>query len=50
MNDQDRYDYEVRRQLYEEEQAWLKELESINEWHLFLEALNNERKQDEAHG
>lgn len=38
--DQDRYDYEVRRQLWEEEQEWLVDPKSQQEWILFLEILN----------
>lgn len=44
MNDSDRYDYEVRRQLWEEEQKWLADQKSQQEWILFLELINGQHE------
>lgn len=47
-DDSDRYDYEVTRQLWEEEQSWLKDQQAQSEWLLFLELLNGQHERISA--
>lgn len=49
MSDQDRYDYEVTRQLWEEEQSWLKDQQAQSDYLLFLTLLDNKGNENEAH-
>jgi hypothetical protein len=46
MSDQAQFDYEVTRQLWEEEQSWLKDQQAQSEWLLFLELLNGQQRPD----